>query len=143
MERVALCFVGGISPTQAVEYAQLAEGLGYESFWLADGTNGDPFSMLTACALGAKRILLGTSVNNIFVRSAPVIAMSAACVDYYSNGRFVLGLGSSHKAHVEADHGMPFSQPIPRLRDTIEVVRRLIRDGEVPTRVAPSARYPW
>jgi alkanesulfonate monooxygenase SsuD/methylene tetrahydromethanopterin reductase-like flavin-dependent oxidoreductase (luciferase family) len=131
MERVALCFVGGVSPTDVVEYAQLAEELGYESLWIADGYNGDQFCMLTACALATKKILLGTSITNIFVRSAPTIAMSAACVDYYANGRFILGLGSSHKVQVEGDHGLPFSKPIPRLLDFMEIIRTLIRDGEV------------
>ena len=131
MERVALCFVGGVSPTDVVEYAQLAEELGYESLWIADGHNGDQFCMLTACALATKRILLGTCITCVFVRSAPTIAMSAACVDYYSNGRFILGLGPGHRVKVEGAHGLPYSQPIPRLLDTMEIIRRLIRDGEV------------
>jgi alkanesulfonate monooxygenase SsuD/methylene tetrahydromethanopterin reductase-like flavin-dependent oxidoreductase (luciferase family) len=57
--------------------------------------------------------------------------MAAATVDQLSGGRFVLGLGSSHKVQVEPEHGVPFVQPTQRLRDTIEVVRALVRDGTV------------
>ena len=57
--------------------------------------------------------------------------MAAACVDHFSNGRFILGLGSSHKVQVEPEHGLEFAGPIPRVRDTVDIVRRLLRDGVV------------
>ena len=57
--------------------------------------------------------------------------MAAACVDHFSNGRFILGLGSSHKVQVEPEHGLEFASPIPRVRDTVDIVRRLLRDGAV------------
>ena len=132
MERLGVAFAGGgMSPPQVVECVRLAEELGYESAWVAEGHGGDQFSILTACALGTERIMLGTSISSVFVRSAPTIAMAAACVDSYSNGRFILGLGSSHKVQVEPEHGLEFSGAIPRVRDTVNIVRQLIRDGAV------------
>ena len=110
---------------------QLAEELGYESAWVAEGHGGDQFSILTACALETSRIRLGTSISSVYVRSAPTIAMAAACVDHYSQGRFILGLGSSHKVQVGPEHGLEFSAPIPRVRDTVDIVRRLLRDGNL------------
>ena len=77
------------------------------------------------------RIRLGTSISSIFVRSAPTIAMAAATVDHLSRGRFILGLGSSHRVQVEGEHGLPYSRPIDRLRETVDVVRTLLRDGVV------------
>ena len=132
MERLGVAFAGGgMSPPQVVECVRLAEELGYESAWVAEGHGGDQFSILTACALSTERIMLGTSISSVFVRSAPTIAMAAACVDSYSNGRFILGLGSSHKVQVEPEHGLEFSGAIPRVRDTVNIVRQLIRDGAV------------
>ena len=96
-----------------------------------EGHGGDQFSILTACALATRRILLGTSISSVFVRSAPTIAMAAASVDHFSQGRFILGLGSSHKVQVEPEHGLIFSRPVPRLRECVEIVRKLLRDGEV------------
>lgn len=120
-----------MTPPEIVECVKLAEELGYESAWVAEGHGGDQFSILTACALATSRIGLGTSISSVYVRSAPTIAMAAACVDHFSNGRFILGLGSSHKVQVEPEHGLEFSGPIPRVRDTVDIVRRLLRDGAV------------
>lgn len=132
MERIGVAFTGGgMSPPEVVRCVQLAEELGYESAWVAEGHGGDQFSILTACALATSRIQLGTSISSVYVRSAPTIAMAAACVDHYSQGRFILGLGSSHKVQVGPEHGLEFSAPIPRVRDTVDVVRRLLRDGNL------------
>ena len=132
MERLGVAFSGGgMSPPEVVQCVRLAEELGYESAWVAEGHGGDQFAILTACALATGRIRLGTAISSVFVRSAPTIAMAAACVDYYSGGRFVLGLGSSHRVQVEPEHGLPFAGPIPRVRDTVAIVRRLLKDGNL------------
>ena len=132
MERIGVAFTGGgMSPPDVVRCVQLAEELGYESAWVAEGHGGDQFSILTACAVATSSIKLGTSISSVYVRSAPTIAMAAACVDHYSQGRFILGLGSSHKVQVEPEHGLEFSAPIPRVRDTVDIVRRLLRDGDL------------
>ena len=132
MERIGVAFTGGgMSPPEIVQCVQLAEELGYESAWVAEGHGGDQFAILTACALATSTIKLGTSISSVFVRSAPTIAMAAACVDHYSQGRFILGLGSSHKVQVKPEHGLEFSAPIPKVRDTVEIVRALLRDGNL------------
>src|ERR671939_476971 len=120
MARLGIAISGGPSPAEIVELIGLAEALGYESAWVAEGHGGDQFAILSACANATRRILLGTSITSVFVRSAPTIAMAAATVDQLSEGRFVLGLGSSHRVQVEPEHGIPFVQPTRRLRETID-----------------------
>jgi alkanesulfonate monooxygenase SsuD/methylene tetrahydromethanopterin reductase-like flavin-dependent oxidoreductase (luciferase family) len=110
---------------------KLADELGYESAWVAEGHGGDQFAILAACAVVTRRIKLGTSISSVFVRSATTIGMAAATVDQLSGGRFILGLGSSHRVQVEPEHGVPFVQPTQRLRETVDVVRGLVRDGVV------------
>lgn len=131
MGRIGVAFSGGLAPSDIVECVKLAEALGYESAWVAEGHGGDQFAVLAACAAVTRRIYLGTSISSVFVRSAPTIAMAAATVDELSQGRFVLGLGSSHRVQVEPEHGIPFVQPTARLRETLAVVRALLRDGAV------------
>ena len=92
MARIGLAISGGLSPTEIVECVQLAEDLGYESAWVAEGHGGDQFAILAACAVATTRILLGTSISSVFVRSAPTIAMAAATVDHLSNQRFGPGI---------------------------------------------------
>ena len=131
MERLGIALGAGLSPADTVECARLAEQAGYESAWIVEGHGGDQFSLLTACALATTRIRLGTAISSVFVRTAPTIAMAAACIDHFSNGRFVLGLGSSHKVQVEVEHGIHYTEPVTRVRETVEVVRALLRDGAV------------
>ncbi|HKZ08806.1 MAG TPA: LLM class flavin-dependent oxidoreductase [Methylomirabilota bacterium] len=129
--RIGLAISGGLTAPEIVECVRLAENLGYESAWVAEGHGGDQFAILAACATATTRIRLGTSISSVFVRSVPTIAMAAATVDALSNGRFVLGLGSSHRVQVEGEHGLPYAKPISRVRESVEAIRALLRDGEV------------
>ena len=131
MARIGVAFAGGLSPTEVVDCVKLAEELGYDSAWMAEGHGGDQFSILTACALATERIRLGTAISSVYVRTAPTLAMAAACVDHFSNQRFILGLGSSHKVQVEGEHGLPYTRPLEYLKETLEVVRTLLRENVV------------
>jgi len=131
MGPIGIAFSGGPSPTEIVDCAALAEELGYESVWVAEGHGGDQFATLSACALRTSRVRLGTAITSIYVRSIPTIAMAAASVDDLSGGRFILGIGSSHKVQVVPEHGVPFGKPLTKTRETVEVVRALLRDGAV------------
>jgi len=131
MVRIGFALSRGLPPSDIVECVKLAEELGYESAWVAEGHGGDQFAILSACAMATKRIRLGTSISSVFVRSIPTIAMAAATVDQLSNGRFILGLGSSHRVQVEPEHGIPYRKPIQRLRESGEIIRTLLRHGSV------------
>src|SRR6202035_5621268 len=131
MDRIGIAFSGGASPAEIVECVKLAETLGYESAWVAEGHGGDQFAILAACAMRTSRILLGTSISSVFVRTAPTIAMAASSVAELSGGRFILGLGSSHKAQVGPEHGVAYGKPLTRTRETVAIVRELIREGRV------------
>src|ERR1700737_1504712 len=101
MSRICIAFSGGVSPSEIVDCVKLAETLGYESAWVAEGHGGDQFAILGACAVETRKIRLGTSISSVFVRSATTIGMAAATVDQLSSGRFILGLGGSHRVQVE------------------------------------------
>ncbi len=131
MERIGVGFSSGLQPGEIVECVKYAEEMGYESAWMAEGHAGDHFTVLTACALATSRIQLGTSITSVFVRSAPTIAMAAACVDEFSGGRFILGLGSSHQVQVVGEHGLAYGKPLSRVRECVEIIRGLLRDGTI------------
>src|SRR5215210_8033995 len=131
MARLGIAFSGGPSPAGIVECIKLAESLGYESAWVAEGHGGDQFAILSAAAAQTSRIQLGTGITSVFVRTAPTIAMAAAAVDDISGGRFILGIGSSHKVQVEAEHGVSYAKPLTRVRETVAFIRDLLRDGAV------------
>jgi 5,10-methylenetetrahydromethanopterin reductase len=131
MKRLGIAFSGGANPAEIVDCVKLAETLGYESAWVAEGHGGDQFAVLSACAAQTSKILLGTSITSVFVRTVPTIAMAAATVDAISGGRFILGIGSSHKVQVEPEHGVPYGKPLTRVRESVAVIRALLRDGRV------------
>ena len=131
MARLGIAISGGPNASEVVAGVKLAESLGYESAWVAEGHGGDQFALLAGCAMQTSRIQLGTSITSVYVRSVPTIAMAAATVDELSAGRFVLGVGSSHKVQVEPEHGIPYGRPITRVRESVEVIRELLREGRV------------
>ena len=131
MDRLGIAFSGGANPAEIVDCVKLAETLGYESAWVAEGHGGDQFAILAACAAQTSKIQLGTSITSVFVRTAPTIAMAAATVDAISGGRFILGVGSSHRVQVEPEHGVGYSKPLTRVRETVSIIRALLHDGRV------------
>jgi len=131
MAPLGIAFSGGPTPAEIAGLIGLAEACGYDSAWVAEGHGGDQFAILAAAAVQTSRIRLGTGITSVFVRTAPTIAMAAATVDDLSGGRFVLGVGSSHKVQVEGEHGVPYAKPLTRTRETVAAIRALLRDGRV------------
>src|SRR5260221_11862321 len=129
MQSLGIAFSGGPTPAEIVECIKLAESLGYESAWVAEGHGGDQFAILSAAAAQTSRIQFGTGITSVFVRTAPTIAMAAAAVDDISGGRFILGVGSSHKVQVESEHGVAYAKPLTRVRESVAVIRELLRTG--------------
>jgi F420-dependent oxidoreductase-like protein len=118
-------------------FVQAADRLGYDTVWVAEAYGWDAFTVLTDIACHTERIKLGTGIVNVFSRSPALIAQSAASLDSLSGGRFVLGLGTSGHQVITGWHGIPFERGVRRMRETVEVVRavlrrdRLVYDGEI------------
>jgi len=111
--------------------AEQADELGYDSFWVPEAWGYEAFSLLTEIALHTKRIQIGTGIVNVFSRSPGLLAMHAATLDEISQGRFLLGLGTSGTKVIEGFHGIPYQKPLRRLRQTIKVVQTLLAGGRL------------
>src|SRR4051812_344905 len=111
--------------------AELADELGYDSFWLPEAWGYEVFSLLTEVALATKRIKLGTGIVNVFSRSPGLLAMSAATVDEISDGRLILGIGASGQRVIEGFHARKFDKPLTQVRDVIRVVKTLLAGGKL------------
>lgn len=116
---------------------EAADGLGYDTVWAPEVYGADAFTVLADLGARTRRIRLGTGIANIFARTPAMLAQSAASLDLLSEGRVVLGLGTSGHQVVEWWHGEPFDRSLRRLRETIEIVRMILRrdrleyEGEV------------
>jgi alkanesulfonate monooxygenase SsuD/methylene tetrahydromethanopterin reductase-like flavin-dependent oxidoreductase (luciferase family) len=114
-----------------VRAAQLADELGYDSFWLPEGWAYEIFGLLAEVAVKTKRIKLGTGIINVYSRSPGLIAMSAATIDEISEGRLILGIGTSGKRVIEGFHGRAFEKPLATVKDVIRVTRTLLSGGRL------------
>jgi len=104
------------------ELAKVAEDIGLGAV-LVEETKDDPFVLLALGATKTSTIELGTSIAIATARSPTVTALSAWSLQRLSGGRFVLGLGTQVRAHVERRYGVPWSTPAPWMRDYVNAVR--------------------
>src|SRR5579862_1393403 len=100
-----------------------AESLGYSSVWTAEAYGSDAATVLAWLAAGTRTIKLGAGILQIPGRSAAMTAMTAATIDRLSDGRMLLGIGSSGPQVAEGWHGQRFAGQLQRTRDYVAVVR--------------------
>lgn len=106
------------------EDARLAESLGYDGV-ITEETKEDPYIVMALAARATSHVSLATAVAVAFPRSPAVTAMAAWSLQRLSRGRFVLGLGSQVKGHIERRFGMKWSPAGPWLRDYVRAVRAI------------------
>lgn len=104
------------------EIARAAEGLGFDGLWTAE-TAHNPFLPLTLAAEHTQRLNLGTGIAVAFPRSPTVLAHIAWDLQRYSQGRFILGLGTQVKAHIVLRFGARWEKPVRQMRESIEAMR--------------------
>jgi alkanesulfonate monooxygenase SsuD/methylene tetrahydromethanopterin reductase-like flavin-dependent oxidoreductase (luciferase family) len=113
-----------------VGLATMAEDLGYESVWLPELWGSDAFVQLGVLAQATDDVGLGTAITNVFSRSPAVIAMAAATVDRYADGRMTLGTGLSTPKAIEDLHGMDYERPVRRAHETLAIAQRYLSTGD-------------
>ena len=117
---------GGISPNlnETVASVREAESAGYTGAWTAE-TSHDPFLPLLLAAEHSSKLELGTSIAVAFARSPMTLANTAWDLQAYSQGRFILGLGSQIKPHITKRFSMPWSKPAARMREMVLAIRAI------------------
>jgi probable F420-dependent oxidoreductase len=109
--------------------AKAAEEAGFDSLMSAEIAH-EPFTPLAFAALATSRIRLGTGIVVAFPRSPMVVANIARDLHAHSGGRFHLGLGSQVKGHNERRFSVPWTAPVPRLREYVQSLRAIWRCWE-------------
>src|SRR3954469_23372355 len=108
----------------AARAARDAEDAGYDGVWSAE-TSHDPFLSLLLAAEATERVELGTSIAVAFARNPLTTAVTANDLQGFSGGRFILGLGSQIKPHIEKRFSMEWSHPAPRMREFVLAMRAI------------------
>jgi len=114
--RIACSLGSLLSVNQVLECSKLLSKTNVESIWIPETWGMENFSMLGAVANNTTTQKIGSSIINIYSRSPSTIAMGAVTTDTLSNGRLIVGLGTSSVPIVEDFHGEKFDNPVQRMR---------------------------
>jgi F420-dependent oxidoreductase-like protein len=126
---IFLSYAGGFR--EAVEDVVELEKVGVDIALVAEAYSFDAISQLGFLAAKTSRIEIGSGVVPIYVRTPSLLAMTAAGLDYVSEGRFRLGIGTSGPQVMEGFHGVPFDAPLGRTREVVEICRKVWRRENV------------
>ncbi len=109
------------------ERALWAEQAGYDDIWLADAEAlPDPITLAAAIGVATHTCRLCTGIVPVFNRPPPLLATAIVAAEAQAPGRFALGLGSSTQNMIERWYGLPFSQPLLRIRETVVLLRKIL-----------------
>jgi probable F420-dependent oxidoreductase len=110
----------GLTLSAHEERVKRAEAVGYTDFWSGETNGPDGFTPLALSAAWTERARLGTGIVGVFQRGPALLAQEAAALASASEGRFVLGIGSSSDRIVEGWNGIPFERPLAKVRETLD-----------------------
>jgi probable F420-dependent oxidoreductase len=125
----------GAGMAELVAEATEREDAGYDGLWTVEAGH-DPFLPLMPVAEHTERVAVGTAIAVAFARNPMSTAYTAYDLQTYSKGRFLLGLGSQIKPHIERRFSMPWSHPAPRMREYIAAMRAIWASWETGERLS-------
>src|SRR3954452_9167458 len=116
----------GLTADDQIHIVREAERFGYDSVWSAEAYGSDAATVLAWLAAQTERIKLGSAIFQMPARTPAMTAMTAATLDQISNGRMLLGIGSSGPQVAEGWHGQRFGKQLQRTREYVAVVRKAL-----------------
>ncbi|MDN3358321.1 LLM class F420-dependent oxidoreductase [Actinomadura sp. DC4] len=122
---MSLNYAGGFRET--VDELADYEKAGLDIVFVPEAYSFDAVSQLGFIAARTERLQIASGILQIYSRTPTLTAMTAAGLDYVSDGRFVLGIGASGPQVIEGWHGVPYHAPIGRTREIIEICRTVWR----------------
>jgi F420-dependent oxidoreductase-like protein len=117
----------GKSFREAADLVVAFENVGLDIAWTSESYSLDAITAIGYLAARTTRVQLGTSILPIYSRTPTLLAQTAAGLDWVSDGRAILGLGSSGPQVVEGWHGVRYERPLQRSREIVEICRRVWR----------------
>jgi len=129
--RIAFSLGSLHSVNQVLECSEILSKTDVDTIWIPETWGMENFSMLSAVSNMITTQKIGSSIINIYSRSPAVIAMGAVTIDTLSNGRLILGLGTSSLPLVETFHGYKFEKPVQRMKEYIEIIRLILSGKQV------------
>lgn len=103
-----------------------ADDAGVDTVWVAESWGEDAFTLMTQIVERTQNINVGSGIVNVYSRTPGALAQHFATLDVVSGGRMVIGLGTSGANVIEQFHGMPFTFPLRRLREYVDILKILL-----------------
>jgi len=117
-------------PPGVAELFEAADRAGIDQIWTAEAYGSDAWTPLAWWGSRTSRIQLGTAVSQLSARPPVTLAMTAMTMDHLTQGRILLGIGTSNPQVVEGWYGQPYPRPLERTREYIDIVRQVIARRE-------------
>ena len=134
MPRPVTLFTGQWADLPLAQLAPLAKSMGYDGLAMAE-TAHDPFLPLVLAAEHTRRVELITSIAVAFARNPMILAGLANDLNAYSKGRFILGLGSQIRPHIEHRYGATWDRPVARMREMVLAVKAILTSWQEGSRL--------
>ncbi|KRF02921.1 LLM class F420-dependent oxidoreductase [Nocardioides sp. Soil777] len=112
------------NPREAADQVSALEKAGLDTVWVAEAYGFDSPTLMGYLAAKTETIEIGSAILNIYSRTPGALLQTAAGLDNVSGGRAILGLGASGPQVIEGFHGVPYSKPLGRTAEVIDIVRR-------------------
>jgi len=135
--RIACSLGSLLTIDEVLQCSEIISSTKTDAIWVPETWGMENFSIMGAISSKTKNQKIGSSIINIYSRSPSTIAMGAATIDSLSNGRLILGLGTSSTPIVESFHGNKFEKPLQRMKEYVEIIRLVLSgkqinyDGEI------------
>ncbi len=115
------------NPRETADRVAGLEQAGLDTIWVAEAYGFDAATLMGYLAARTETVEIGSAILNVYSRTPALLAQTAAGLDNVSEGRAILGLGASGPQVVEGWHGVPYSAPVGRTREIVDIVRSALR----------------
>jgi probable F420-dependent oxidoreductase len=130
-------FLDAMTGAESVDFARKAEKLGYGAMWIPEAVGREPFAHSAYLAAHTERIIFATGIANIWARDPITMSAASKTVADVSGGRFLLGIGVSHKPLVANLRGHSYDKPYSYMRDYLPKIKSALYRAPMPKEPVP------
>lgn len=131
-------FLDAMSAPESAEFARKVERLGYPVLWIPEAVGRDPFAHCAYLLSRTERLVMATGIANIYARDPMTMAAAAKTVAELSGGRFILGIGVSHRPLVENLRGHAYDKPYSYMKEYVAKLKSAVYMAPSPKEPVPT-----
>jgi probable F420-dependent oxidoreductase len=131
-------FLDAMSAPESAEFARKVERLGYPVLWIPEAVGREPFAHSAYLLSRTERLVMATGIANIYARDPMTMAAAAKTVAELSGGRFILGIGVSHRPLVENLRGHAYDKPYSYMKEYVAKLKSAVYMAPSPKEPVPT-----